>query len=359
MKILISYAFCTRGGVETALYNRLKELDKNELEVDLHFFRDYGGRSLFTDYDGEVIIQPDAESLQTLIEDRKYDAVISIDTTETLKILRTMGYRGRIGLEVHTTYVQNLKYLEDRIIDIVDFVLVPSKYQKELVQSVLAHKKIYVLGNAVSDCITYHKESIPRDGKKVVLWVGRIDQHKNWRLFLKIAGELYKRDKNYLFWIVGGLKSETSEINEFEKMIYHYGLECVVRWIPQISYDQISEIYSIAANSGGCYISTSVNESFGMTIIEAMACKCPVIVNQVGALPELVEDGRGLCLAEMDLNEQIAKIQAFLEEDSHIYMVQKAQEYVLKNFSSASIGKRFQTIINNTIQKRGGGVKAV
>ena len=211
MKILISYAFCTRGGVETALYNRLKELDKKQLEVDLHFFRDYGGYTLFDDYDGgEVIVQSDAETLQTVIRDKKYDAVISIDTVEMLKILRAMGYRGKIGLEVHTTYAQNLKYLEDRIIDIVDFVLVPSKYQKELIQDVLAHKKIYVLGNAVSDCITYHKESIAKDRKKIILWVGRIDQHKNWRLFLKIACELYKTDKNYLFWIVGGLKSETS-----------------------------------------------------------------------------------------------------------------------------------------------------
>lgn len=344
MKVLISYTFCTKGGVETALYNRLKELDKEQLVVDLHFYRDYGGSSLFADYNGEIIIQSSAENLQKLIDEKSYDAVIAIDTIDTLRILQKMNYKGKIGLEVHTTYEQNLKYLEDKVIDIVDFVIVPSKYQKSLIQSKLEHKKIHILGNAVNNHIRYWKDSMPKYGKKIVLWVGRIDQHKNWRLFLRIASELHKRD-DYLFWIVGGLKSESLEICEFEKMIYQYGLECVVRWIPQVSYDQISKIYSCVANSGGCYISTSINESFGMTIIEAMACKCPVIVNQVGALPELVEDGRGLCLEEMDSFEEIEKIQAFLSKASHNVMVEKAQEYVQDHFTSTNIGRNFLTII--------------
>lgn len=351
MKVLISYAFCTKGGVETALYNRLKELDRNQLEVDLHFFRDYGGSSIFKNYNGEILIQPDVEKLQRLIEEKNYDAVISVDTVDTLSILQKMNYRGKIGLEVHTTYEQNLTYLGNKIIDCVDFVIVPSKYQENLVKNKLEHKKIHILGNAVSDCITYRKDCVSKYKKKIILWVGRIDQHKNWRLFLKIAKELHKRDDGYLFWIVGGLKSETSEICEFEKKLYQYDLECVVRWIPQVSYDQIDKVYSYAANSGGGYISTSINESFGMTIIEAMMCKCPVVVNQVGALPELTEDGRGLCLGEMDAAKQIEKIHAFLSKTSHSAMVDKAQEYVRDHFTSINIGRNFQKIIEQEIMR--------
>lgn len=349
MKVLISYAFCTKGGVETALYNRLKELDRNQVETDLHFFRDYGGSSLFADYNGEIIIQPNVENMQKKIKEKKYDVVISVDTIETLDILHKMEFKGKVGLEVHTTYEQNLKYLEDKLIDIVDFIIVPSGYQKKLVQSRIKDKKIYVLGNAVSDCITYHKDSMINCEKKIVLWVGRIDSHKNWRLFLKIAARLHQENENYLFWVVGGLKSEEAEINEFEKVIYQYGLECVVRWIPQVSYEQISILYSCASNSRGCYISTSMNESFGMTVIEAMACRCPTIVNGVGALPELVGNGRGLCLEEMGAPEQIERIQAFLSETEHVEMVEKAQMYVQEHYSGTSICSKFQTIMEREI----------
>jgi glycosyltransferase involved in cell wall biosynthesis len=36
----------------------------------------------------------------------------------------------------------------------------------------------------------------------------------------------------------------------------------------------------------------SVNESFGVSVIEAMACEKPVIVSDVGGLPEVVDAGR-------------------------------------------------------------------
>ena len=351
MKVLISYLFCTKGGVETALYNRLRKIDRTKLEVDLHFFRDDGGRSLFNDFAGLVMIQADEKKVQESIREKLYDVVISIDSVEIFKILHRMNFSGKIGLEIHTTYEKGLQYLSDRMMNLVDFVIVPSKYQRRLVEGIVIDKKIYILGNAVNDCIEYRYVQKKRSEKKIILWVGRIDKHKNWRLFLRIAGALYQRNKDFLFWIVGGLKSEQSEINELENMIYEYKLECVVRWIPQIQYECISEIYSKAADSGGCYISTSMNESFGMTIIEAMACKCPVIVNNVGALPELVDCGRGLCVENMDSLDQIEKIYDFIENKPKRGMIENAYKYVKEKFSSETIGNNFGEII----RENGGG----
>lgn len=345
MKALISYLFCTKGGVETALYNRLKELNRNYLEVDLHFFRDYGGISLFQDYPDDVIVQQESELIQKKIMENSYDVVISVDSVDMLRILQKMNYKGKIGLEVHTTYEKALKYLDDKLMDIVDFIIVPSKYQRSFIQDKVGNKKIYVLGNAVSKEITYKSGNWVKCDKKIILWVGRIDPHKNWRLFLKIARELYRKSKNYLFWVVGGLKSEQSQINEFERVIYEYGLECAVRWIPQVPYDRMSEVYSYTADSGGCYISTSTNESFGMTIIEAMACKCPVIVNETGALPELVDNGRGLCLKNMDVPQHIEKIYNFIEAPVKNDIIERAQNYVKEKFACENISKAFAEIV--------------
>ena len=345
MKVLISYLFCTRGGVETALYNRLKGLNGSELKVDLHFFNDYGGSALFKDFAGKIIIEADKESIRRKIVAESYDMVISIDSAEMIGILRRMGYQGKVGLEIHTTYKEGLEYLDSSVVDWVDFMIVPSVYQKNLVQSRIGEKNIHILGNAVSDAVFYRKDRKYRYGRKIVLWVGRIDRHKNWRLFLKLAKELYRLHKEYTFWVVGGLKSEPAEIDEFEETVYQYGLECVVRWIPQVSYGNMGDLYSIASDSGGCYISTSINESFGMTVIEAMACRCPVIVNKVGALTELVDGGRGLCVEEMEKPEQIKLINDFLEDTDQESMIERAQEYVRHNFSSDNIEKRFHEIL--------------
>jgi glycosyltransferase involved in cell wall biosynthesis len=38
--------------------------------------------------------------------------------------------------------------------------------------------------------------------------------------------------------------------------------------------------------------SAGVNELFGLALVEAMACGCPVIASAVASLPEIVDDGR-------------------------------------------------------------------
>lgn len=348
MKVLISYIFCTKGGVETALVNRLRKVDYNKFQIDLHFFKDYGGKTLFDDYrGGEVYIEDNEEALETLIKENKYDIVISIDTAHVLNMLQKIDYHGKVGLEVHTTYEEGLKYLKTPSIDIVDFIIVPSVYQKELVQSILNKtKNIYVLGNAIyEERCTEEVNHISKECP-IILWVGRIDMHKNWRLFLQIASLLKKYNEKFQFWVVGGLKSDAKELSRFEEQIYTLDLEANVKWIPQVEYAKMKNIYRYAAFSNGCYISTSNNESFGMTVIEAMHEQCPVVVNAVGALTELVDEGRGLCLQKMDEVENVKKIVEFINSPQKSEIIRRAYEYVEMNYSLNVISEKFEKILN-------------
>ena len=63
------------------------------------------------------------------------------------------------------------------------------------------------------------------------------------------------------------------------------------------------EIYSLAAETGGCLVSTSLYESAPMTFIEAMSCKCPVVSADVGGVKEIITDnvtGRLYSPGDMD-----------------------------------------------------------
>lgn len=348
LKVLISYLFCSRGGVETALLNRLRTVDRTRYAVDLHFFRDYGGRGMFRDFKGRIYIEAREKAVCALLKKKQYDLVITIDSPSILKLLKQAGYGGKIGLEVHTTYAEGIRYLNDKQMEMLDFLIVPSAYQKTLVRKKIPQKKIYVLGNAVNHEIGYEAQCALKLGKKILLWIGRIDEHKNWRLFLQIAEYLNRGTDSYLFWIVGGLKSEPKDIQEFIKYLYLKNLQRYVRWIPQVEYKNMGILYSYAANSGGCYISTSKNESFGMTVIEAMKCRCPVVVNSVGALRELVGSTRGLCVEHMEKVEQMERIREFLCENKE-ETVNLAQEYVQAEFSGEAIAAKFCSILYKEI----------
>lgn len=352
MKVLVSYLFCTKGGVETALLNRLKKVDTKTCSVDLHFFHDYGGIAMFQAWSGRVYLELGSENIKRIVKENQYDIVITIDSLAMIKLLKEIDYSGKIGLEVHTTYKEGLRYLSDRLVDQADFILVPSEYQKSLVLQVIKTKNIYVLGNAISDDIWYDRQCIFNTQKRIVLWVGRVDAHKNWRLFLRIAKYLSQKEDDFIFLVVGGLKSETAEIDAFEKSLYQMDLEKTVFWIPQIDYKDMRIVYSYAANSGGCYLSTSKNESFGMTVVEAMKCRCPVVVNAVGALREIVGTAYGLCVEGMEKEENMERISAYILDKGKSSSIDKAEKYVQEKFCSDAIGKQFMDILETVSGKK-------
>lgn len=357
MKILISYIFCTTGGVETAIKNRIRHLDRTKNQIDLLFFHDYGGRAIYEDMNCDVYIENDQQKIREIIECVKYDVVISIDTKEILDILYSMEYKGKIGLEVHTTYLQGLEYLQSLREDLIDFIIVPSQFQKELLCSNIKIKApTYVLPNAVDTEEFTFKQSAFKAKKKILLWVGRLDQHKNWRRFIELAEKIHKQSEAYEFWIVGGLKAENSELKDFENALYNADLHRCLKWLPYVRYEKMANIYSWVGSSGGAYVITSRMESFGMTVLEAMACDCPVISNDVGALGELVINNETGLLIKMDdltIEETKDRVMGFIHDQQNLgYCVKKAKEMVYGEFTSEKVGEGFIELLEGIIKKK-------
>ena len=76
--------------------------------------------------------------------------------------------------------------------------------------------------------------------------------------------------------------------------------------------DHLREIY------GSCdaWLFTSRNEGFGLPILEAMACRTPVIATHAGAAPELVSEGGGLLVDSFNSDDIASKIEAFFDMDT-------------------------------------------
>ena len=62
-------------------------------------------------------------------------------------------------------------------------------------------------------------------------------------------------------------------------------------FVPRLRYDQMPTLYKLAAESGGCLVIPSRNESQPMSILEAMFSECPVVAASVGGMREMVVDG--------------------------------------------------------------------
>lgn len=118
--------------------------------------------------------------------------------------------------------------------------------------------------------------------EKFILFVGRIYPGKNFGNLLKAYSKLHTRVSHKIV-IVGhprwGYQDEFDQIEALglQEKIHFTG------WVPQ---EDLVAFYNLA----DLFVHPSFYEGFGLPLIEAMACGCPVVSSNGGAVPEIVDD---------------------------------------------------------------------
>jgi hypothetical protein len=116
-----------------------------------------------------------------------------------------------------------------------------------------------------------------------------------------------------------------------------------LRWFREVEHARMPDIYRSVALSGGCMVSTSVAESFGMAVLEAMACGCPVVVPDIEGLRDLVQpDETGRLYPAGDIAAACTQILATLQESSEGWarISQAARRFALQ-FDTPAATDRF------------------
>jgi glycosyltransferase involved in cell wall biosynthesis len=81
------------------------------------------------------------------------------------------------------------------------------------------------------------------------------------------------------------------------------GLTERVRFLDFVPQDDLVALFSLAT----CFAFPSLYESFGLAMVEAMSCGCPVVASNTGALPEIAGDAALFCdpLSPADIGRAI------------------------------------------------------
>jgi glycosyltransferase involved in cell wall biosynthesis len=92
-------------------------------------------------------------------------------------------------------------------------------------------------------------------------------------------------------------------------------------------------------------------EGFGISVIEAAACRLPVVASRLEGLQDAIKDNEnGFLIDSADANGYTAKISELLSnEDSLVEFGEKARNFVIKNYSWEIIVKKYIEEIQKVI----------
>ena len=122
-----------------------------------------------------------------------------------------------------------------------------------------------------------HKLQIP---ESFLLFVGDRTPYKNFKRFMETFAQIHEQDKT-LFAIYTGSKLKKDEQDMLIGMgIFEYTIHI------KASDQALSELYSRAL----LFVYPSLYEGFGIPILEAYACHCPVALSNTSCFPEIAGD---------------------------------------------------------------------
>lgn len=132
---------------------------------------------------------------------------------------------------------------------------------------------------------------------RFVLAVGNLAVHKNLAALGETARALDGRGLPLV--ITGGLDAAVFSARRTP-------LPQPAKYVGRVSDEELRGLYDAAA----CFVFPSLYEGYGLPVIEAMACGCPVVASSIPALREVCRDAALFCdpLAPEDIARQVCRV---------------------------------------------------
>lgn len=172
-------------------------------------------------------------------------------------------------------------------------------------------------------------------GSGTVGTIANLYPSKGVKYLIQAAGEL--KNKDCLFLVIG----DGNEREVLENLIRENGLQHQFFILGHLeNAKQYLPAFDI-------FVLPSVKEGFPWAVLEAMAAKLPIIAAKVGAVPEIIEDGKNGFLVEPGQPKQIAqKIEELLKNDHPKKELGiQAHQTLLFKFSPEKMVREIETVL--------------
>jgi glycosyltransferase involved in cell wall biosynthesis len=168
-----------------------------------------------------------------------------------------------------------------------------------------------------------------------LLFVGRVDMEKGLHLAMDVARRINKK-----LVVAAKLDNQIPHIKRYYQRYIvprRRKYAPLIEWIGEVDETQRNELMKNAL----CLLHpVTWPEPFGLTMIEAMACGCPVVAFNRGSIPEVIVQGKTGFIVEGKNPKKLAEIVV------HLDIIDRAEcrRYALETFSAKKMADGYEAV---------------
>jgi len=189
----------------------------------------------------------------------------------------------------------------------------------------------------------YNSNKINRfkiEANKYFLYLGTIEPRKNLILLLEAYTLFLQKSNASIKLVIAGSKGWKN--NEFNNAIKNHPFKENIVLTGYIEQESLNQLYTNAL----AFIYPSFYEGFGLPILEAMTCGCPIICSNTSSMPEVVGNS-GLLFNPHSANELLKQLNHIIEKNTKSKLSKESLKQSEK-FSWDIFAKKFISILSKS-----------
>jgi len=248
-----------------------------------------------------------------------------------------------------------MMWLERWISSWIDMTLVLSNKTEDVVRKFYQTKKVKVIRSGVAVMEYQHLPDREEAKEKLQMkewsWLclAVFNKHRRFEDVIN-AFELVEKQTSQpmKLYIVGSKACDSEYARKIQKMVEAKHLENKVILVTDYISQQEKLTYLAAADG---FISSNVQQTWGLAVVEAMACGLPCIVSTGAGVHEIISSGEnGFVYRERDVMDLVIHMQQMMADPTKTkIMAETARKMVLRQYSWQNFAAKMETVFTKAI----------
>lgn len=248
---------------------------------------------------------------------------------------------------------KGIQRLKRWVMDRSEALTVVSKAMKKMVVEMgVVPEKVEVIPMGVDLKSLFTSEPCVRRKTDELLFVGRLVEVKGLKVLLEAMPKVIKRHQS-MHLIVAGAGPLESELRVLARKL---DIADRVDFRGMVKQSELPSLYRQSTMAVFPFVVTKsgIQEGFGLVVVEAMGCECPVIAGDLPAIHDSVTNGESGLLIPSGNSEVLADtiLKALNDPDTSLKLAREGRKRVVKEFDWEIVAKKYAGFYDNLISMR-------